>query len=128
MTPEPTEVALKCSVELCPYRGGDPVWRQELHDVVATDVLAPTGKVWNLPAPTVEGTYILEVRTSWEPLASLGRQSTGALASPAEKSGDGDLGGPAGGLTVVGPQPAKWDAASGSGRAGGRDDRPGSAP
>ncbi|AGA31371.1 hypothetical protein Sinac_7332 [Singulisphaera acidiphila DSM 18658] len=109
LTPEPTEVALKCSAELIPYRGGDPVWRQELHDVVATDVLAPTGKVWNMPAPKAEGTYILEVRTSWEPLANLEssrlvrwirrRRNPVAATSAVRRVA----------LTVVGSSPAKWD-------------------
>ncbi|WP_406698796.1 hypothetical protein V5E97_07905 [Singulisphaera sp. Ch08] len=110
LTPEPTEVALKCSAELIPYRGGAAVWRQELHDVVATNVVAPPGKVWNLTAPPAEGTYILEVRTSWEPLANLESSRLGrwirrrrnpvAATSAVRRVA----------LTVVGSQPAKWDA------------------
>src|SRR5262249_22000851 len=70
LTPEPTEVGLSGAIELLPRGGGEPIWRQELHEVVATDVLNPAAKVWNVPAPLAEGTYILKVSTSWEPLAN----------------------------------------------------------
>lgn len=112
LTPEPTEVALRGSAELIPYRGGEPLWRQELHEVVATNVPTPATKVWNLPAPAAEGTYILEVRTSWEPLANLEssrlgrwirrRRNPTAATSAVRRVA----------LTVVGPQPAKWDGRS----------------
>ncbi len=51
--------------------GGDPVWRQaEVHEVVATDVHDPPRLHWNLVAPPAEGTYVLEVRSTWEPFAA----------------------------------------------------------
>lgn len=74
LTPEPTEVGLSGAVELLPAAGGEPLWRQELREVVATDRLEPASKVLNVPMPLIEGTYVLKVSTSWEPLA--GRAST----------------------------------------------------
>jgi hypothetical protein len=72
LTPEPTEVALRYSAELRPYAGGEPVWRLlEEQEVVGTDVLDPARKVWNVTLPQAEGTYLLEIRTSWKPLAGL---------------------------------------------------------
>lgn len=69
LTPEPTDVGLSGSVELVPSGGGEPVWRQDIREVVSTDRLEPSFKVWNVPMPLVEGTYVLKVSTSWEPLA-----------------------------------------------------------
>ncbi len=74
LTPEPTEVGLSGTIELIPRGAVEPIWRQDLREVVATDVVNPARKVWNVPAPLAEGTYILKVSTSWEPLA--GREST----------------------------------------------------
>ena len=72
LTPEPTEVTIRYSAELRPIRGGDPVWRQtEVREVVTTDVHDPAPRLWNVPAPSVEGTYVLEVRSSWELAATL---------------------------------------------------------
>ncbi len=68
LTPEPAEVNLHCLAELRPIRGGDPIWRQEWQEVVATDTLEPPGHPLNVTARGPEGTYVLEVKTSWEPL------------------------------------------------------------
>ncbi len=69
LTPEPAEVNLRCSAELRPARGGEPVWRQEWQEVVATDVPAPPRHALTLQAPGPEGTYVLEIKTTWEPVA-----------------------------------------------------------
>ena len=37
--------------------------------MVATDQPMPAARVWNVPAPTAEGMYLLEVRSSWDPIA-----------------------------------------------------------
>jgi hypothetical protein len=71
LTPEPTEVMLRCSAELRPIREGEPVWRQsEIREVVATDVHDPPRFLWNVAVPQAEGTYVLEVRSAWEPVAA----------------------------------------------------------
>ena len=41
LTPEPAEVALRCSVEMRPVGGGEPVWRQDWREVVMTDNSSP---------------------------------------------------------------------------------------
>jgi hypothetical protein len=68
LTPEPAEVNLHCQAELRPIRGGDPIWRAEWQEVVATDALEPAPHPLSVSARGPEGTYILEVKTSWEPL------------------------------------------------------------
>ena len=69
LTPEPTRVDVRCMAELRPIRGGEPTWQHEQHEVVATDQPMPPARDWNIPAPTAEGMYLLEVRSSWEPIA-----------------------------------------------------------
>ena len=68
LTPEPAEVALRCSAELRPLGGGEPAWRQEWREVITTDTPAPPTHPLSLTMPGLEGTYVLEVRTDWEPL------------------------------------------------------------
>ena len=68
LTPEPAEVALRCSAELRPVAGGDPVWRQDWREVVGTNTPVLPSHPLNLTMPGPEGTYLLEVRTDWEPL------------------------------------------------------------
>jgi len=68
LTPEPAEIALRCAVELRPLGGGEPVWRQDWREVVATNNPSPPSHPLNLTMPGPEGTYLLEVRTDWEPL------------------------------------------------------------
>ena len=69
LTPEPAEVNLRCSAELRPARGGDPVWRQDWEEIVATDAPSPPKHELSLTAPGLEGAYVLEIRTAWEPVA-----------------------------------------------------------
>src|SRR3954454_6088389 len=37
LTPEPTEVTLRCTAQLRPVRGEEPVWHEEQHEVVTTN-------------------------------------------------------------------------------------------
>ncbi len=69
LTPEPDEVNLRCSAELRPAGGGEPTWRQDWQEVVATNVAAPAKRALILPAAGPEGTYVLEIKASWEPVA-----------------------------------------------------------
>ncbi|MCA1685334.1 MAG: hypothetical protein LC745_05000, partial [Planctomycetia bacterium] len=67
LTPEPAEVALRCSVEMRPVRGGEPVWRSEIREVVPTNAATPPSFALAVPAPRKTGTYVLDFRASWEP-------------------------------------------------------------
>jgi hypothetical protein len=68
LTPEPAQVVLRYSADLRPIRGGPSVWRFEAPpELLSTDVLSPPTRVLGVPMPAEEGTYILEVRASWEP-------------------------------------------------------------
>ncbi|MDB5352647.1 MAG: hypothetical protein JWN86_3894 [Planctomycetota bacterium] len=67
--PEPAEVAVRYSAELRPVRGGEPAWTFPTHrEVVATNATRPPGVLFSIPAPRLEGSYVLEVRATWEPV------------------------------------------------------------
>jgi len=66
LTPEPAEVALRLSAELRPARGGEPIWKDERREVVATDARPAPARTLSIPAPKVDGTYVLELRATWE--------------------------------------------------------------
>lgn len=107
LTPELTEVALRCNAELIPYGGGEPVWRQEFHNVVSTNQLTPVSKAWNIPAPVTEGTYLLEVRSSWEPLANLESSRLGRWLRRRRNPAAATAAVRRVALTVVGSEPVK---------------------
>ena len=67
LTPEPTEVTLRCTAELRPVRGGEAVWRNEIGGVVPTNTVNPPVFALAVQAPEAQGTYVLELRASWEP-------------------------------------------------------------
>lgn len=71
LTPEPTEVSLRTTAELRPIEGGEPVWRLERREVVRTNVVGAPRKTWDVAMPRTEGTYVLELHSTWEPLAGL---------------------------------------------------------
>jgi hypothetical protein len=67
LAPEATEVVVRCEAELRPIRGGEPVWRGALNEVVTTNAARPPAFILPVVAPDLEGTYILELKASWEP-------------------------------------------------------------
>lgn len=70
LTPEPTEVAVRCVAELRPARGGERVWWHELKPTVPTNTATPPTFVLPIDAPKEEGTYVLELRATWEAAAA----------------------------------------------------------
>ena len=74
LTPEPGEVALRLEATLRPMKGGEAAWRTSRAEVVATDAPRPASLPLEIPAPAVEGSYVLELQTTWEPVD--GREGT----------------------------------------------------
>jgi hypothetical protein len=66
VTPETTDVAVRTSAVLRPIRGGEVHWRDEQQDLVSSNQLRPAARLWNIPTPRSEGTYVLEIRATWE--------------------------------------------------------------
>ena len=65
--PESTDVAVRTTAVLRSIHGGDVLWRYEPREVVPTNRRELPVRIWSLAAPRDEGTYVLEVRASWEP-------------------------------------------------------------
>jgi hypothetical protein len=76
LTPEPTQVAMWLEAELHPLRSDEVLWRHEDHSAVVTNAIPRPGVELAVPMPVVEGTYVLEVRSTWEPT---GRQESTRL-------------------------------------------------
>ncbi len=70
--PETTDVTVRYSAVLRPARGGEAVARQDRQEVLPTNRAEPSMRVLALPAPPVEGAYVVEVQAVWEPVAREG--------------------------------------------------------
>lgn len=66
LQPDAAEVAVRTIAALRPIGRADPVWRTEQSEVVAANRHDPSSRVWSIPAPEKEGTYVLEVQAIWE--------------------------------------------------------------
>jgi hypothetical protein len=67
LSPESGDVAVHVSAALRSIRGGEVLWRYEPLEVVPANRREPSPRVWSLTAPRAEGSYVLEIRASWEP-------------------------------------------------------------
>ncbi len=67
LTPEPEEIALRYTAELRPIRGGEVLWSCDQLKALPSNAARPDPVRLDVPAPREEGTYVLEVRTTWEP-------------------------------------------------------------
>jgi hypothetical protein len=65
--PDATDVMVRTTAVLRPMHGGEAVWRDEQREMVPANRLDPPTRVWNIPAPHAEGTYVLELHATWEP-------------------------------------------------------------
>jgi hypothetical protein len=90
--PEASEVSVRTTAVLRPLGGGDALWRDEPREVVPANVPEPPSRIWNVRAPRAEGTYLLEIRSTWEPATArdgsrlarlIRRRRTSAVASSA---------------------------------------------
>ena len=66
--PESAEMAVRMSAILQPARGGEVLARDDQQLTQLTNCRQPGVRITNLRAPRIEGTYVLEVRASWEPV------------------------------------------------------------
>jgi hypothetical protein len=72
LSPESMEVAVRTTAVIRPLRGGDALWRSESREreIIPANRREPPTKTLSLRAPETEGTYVLEVRASWEQTGS----------------------------------------------------------
>ena len=60
-------------------RWSEPIWRDERREVVPANKLDPPERIWPVPAPRDEGTYVLELNATWEPAAARESSRLGRL-------------------------------------------------
>jgi hypothetical protein len=65
--PDAAEVTVRSTATLRPMSGSEPIWRFEQREQVQANQHEPSARVWNVPMPAAEGTYVLEIRAAWEP-------------------------------------------------------------
>jgi hypothetical protein len=64
---EPEQVVASFSAELRPARGKAPLWRfDSAPELMEANSLTPANRQFQVTAPRDEGTYVLEVRATWE--------------------------------------------------------------
>jgi hypothetical protein len=69
LTPEAADVAVRYRATLRPFQGGEATWELPEHrEVVASNEPTPVLHNITVRAPKVEGTYVLELHASWEPV------------------------------------------------------------
>jgi hypothetical protein len=72
--PEVSEIAVRTTAVLRPMNGTEVLWKEEYREVVAANQLELVARTLNVPSPRAEGSYVLELSSSWEP--SGGRESS----------------------------------------------------
>ncbi len=70
--PESTRMTARLTGVLHSIRSGEELWRHEQHEEVEANAPHPALWVWDVPAPAIEGTYILEVKATWAPAVQEG--------------------------------------------------------
>ncbi|WP_165245746.1 hypothetical protein [Paludisphaera soli] len=90
-----TEVTVRTTAVLRAIGKQDPLWHFEQRELLPANRLDPPARIWSVPAPAIEGTYVLEVEAAWEPAGTregsrLGRlirrrRPTGGAASTSRR-------------------------------------------
>jgi hypothetical protein len=93
ISPESGEVAVRTTAAIRPLRGGDDLsnYDSQQRDMLPANRREPPVRSFGVTAPRAEGTYVLEVRASWEPTANregtrLGRLIRRYRSSPVSSS------------------------------------------
>ena len=77
--PEATEVNVRTTAVLRPLGSTEVLWKSEERELVPANRLDPPPRLWKVPAPAAEGTFVLEVRANWEPSSARDTSRLGRL-------------------------------------------------
>ncbi len=61
-----TEATVRTAAVLRPAGEAEAVWEFEQRETLATNQSRPPERIWSVPAPRREGTYVLEIQATWE--------------------------------------------------------------
>jgi hypothetical protein len=77
--PEATEVSVRTTAVLRPLGSTEVLWKSEVRELVPANRLDPPPRLWKVPAPGAEGTFVLEVHADWEPSSARETSRLGRL-------------------------------------------------
>ena len=93
VSPESAEVMVRTTAVLRQIGGDEALWRYDEREQVPANRLDPPPRILTVPAPGVEGSYVLEIHAAWEPAGArdtsrtrLGRLIRRRKASPVANS------------------------------------------
>ncbi len=86
---EPGEALVHLTGALRPAEGGEVIQRWEASHVVLANSPRAPATLMNVPAPAVEGTYVLEVQASWQPVEDQEGTRIGRLIRRRRRSWNG---------------------------------------
>jgi len=75
VSPESAEVMVRTTAVLRQVGGDEALWRYDEREQVPANRLDPPPRILTVPAPRVEGSYVLEIHATWEPAGA--RDSSG---------------------------------------------------
>ena len=75
VSPETAEVMVRTTAVLRQIGGDAALWRYDQREQVPANRLDPPPRILTVPAPGVEGSYVLELHATWEPAGA--RDSSG---------------------------------------------------
>ena len=75
VAPETAEVMVRTTAVLRQLGSDEALWQYDEREQVPANRLDPPPRVLTVPAPAVEGTYVLEIHATWEPAG--GRDGAG---------------------------------------------------
>ena len=67
VSPETADVMVRTTAVLRHIGGDEALWRYEEQEQVPANRLDPPSRILTVPAPGVEGSYVLEIHATWEP-------------------------------------------------------------
>lgn len=109
------EATVRTTAVLRPIGKAEPVWQFEQREVLPVNRPEPPARLWSVPAPTREGTYVLEVQAVWEPTGGRENSRIGRLIRRRKASGNVGTASRRVVLAVVSPQPVGPPAILGGG-------------
>lgn len=74
LQPDAAEVTVRTTAALRPAGKPEAVWEFEQREVLPANRHVPPARLWSIPAPTKEGSYVLEIQAAWE--STPGRESS----------------------------------------------------
>ncbi len=76
VVPESPEVMVRTTAVLRELGGDEALWQYDEHEQVPANQLDPPPRILTVPAPAVEGSYVLEIHATWEPAGGRDASST----------------------------------------------------